>query len=81
MKNPFEIFKSTAKDKDKKLLENQISRQASHISMNVIRGRLKASDINDLEVLYDRYFEKYPDKKGEENCKKRIAQLRTMNSI
>lgn len=81
MKNPFSLFKSTAKDRDKKLLENQISHQASHISLNVIRGKLKASDINDLEILYERYFEKFPDAKAQQNCSKRIAQLRQMNSL
>jgi hypothetical protein len=77
--NPFSAFKSKAKDKDKKLLENQISHQASVISLNIIRGRLKSDDIDQLAILYKKYFEKYPDVKGEQNSNKRLAQLRTMS--
>ena len=79
MINPFSKLVSKDRDVVKKNLENKISKQAWSISRKVMIGKLKKSDIDDLELLYEKYYLKFPNLKNENKCKDRINKLRTFS--
>ena len=77
MNNPFSNLKFS-KDNDKAVLEKEISNKAWEISGKIISAKVTSKDVDELELLYTKFFKKYPDTIKQLNAKKRINQLKTM---
>lgn len=71
-------LKTDGKTSEETELQKKISDQALIITKKVLSRKLLQKDIDDLEVLYKKYFKKYPDVAREESANKRIRQLKIM---
>lgn len=66
------------KTKEENELQKKIEKQALDIVKKTLSRKLKQPDIDKLEVLYNKYFKKYPDIEREIKANKRIVQLKSM---
>lgn len=73
------IFKvlGNEKDKEKNRLLKLAKDKSWDISKKVVRGKVTAQDVDELESLYDEYYDKYPSEKDYEHSKSQIQKLRT----
>ena len=76
MINPFKSLCEKNVSSEKKSLQKKISAKAWELTTLTVKGKAKNSDVDELELLYKKYFDKFPDKSGEISAKGRIAKLR-----
>lgn len=74
MKIPF--IKVDGRSSEEKQLQKVIQKEAWTISKKAMMRTLKSSDVDKLEKLYKKYFEKYPDAERQLNSEIRIRKLR-----
>lgn len=65
------------KDRLQKQYHNKISAKAKDIALLIVKDKLIVKDVNNLEILYNEYFKKFPDVQGEIRAIQRINKLRS----
>lgn len=74
MRIPF--IKDNTKDKEKKAFHKAIQSEVWNITKKSMMRTLTQKDVDKLEGMYNKYFEKYPDEKARLNSVDRISKLR-----
>lgn len=76
--NIFGKLKSDAKTKEEKQLHDKIQKKAGEIAVCAMTGKLTHEKVDEMQLLYDNYFEKYPDDERKLKSDDRIRKLRSL---